>query len=84
MMSDKVKVVYDGDGMAALLEGLGILAEFMPKTNWPTNCSHDLLTVNCSAPPVKVGPVKTRRLNELGFLYFEEDECWGSSRFGSC
>ena len=52
-------------------------------SRWPTQCSHDLLTVNL-APHQVDDPADRQRLEELGFHPDHEMDSWYSHRFGSC
>lgn len=72
--------------MNDLIEGLRIFAEHLPPDShawrWPTNCSHDLLTV-CVSVSAVTDPAARERLEQLGFLPDTEQDCWYSHRFGS-
>jgi hypothetical protein len=68
--------------MNDLIEALQILAKYQKPTRWPTHCEHDVLYVM----DVKKGAPSAEeriRLDELGFLWMDSEECWGSFRYGS-
>jgi len=68
--------------MAALIEALTILGKYQHGNKWPTHCEHDVLYimyVEKDAPT----PEERARLDELGFGWSDEVECWSSYRFGS-
>ena len=67
--------------MDDLIEALTIFKKHMPNVGWPTNCEHDVLLVVCKKDIPKKD---AKRLEELGFLWMDEYDCWGSFRFGSC
>jgi hypothetical protein len=68
--------------MKDLIEALTILSKYTDN-EYPTNCSHDWLGV-CHIEEGAVSAEDAARLEQLGFLWDDEYECWGSFRFGSC
>ena len=66
--------------MEDLIETLKIFLKYKNE-RWPTNCSHDLLAI--MGVGNEVCEEDKTRLDELGFIWFEEDGYWGSYRFGS-
>ncbi len=68
--------------MNDLIEALTILAKYQAPTRWPTNCSHDQLSI-MGVSKGQVSEADSARLDELGFIWSDSDECWMSFRFGS-
>ena len=48
----------------------------------PTHCEHDVMYI-CNIDTAAVTEEDRKALDELGFFYAEEDECFQSFRFGS-
>ena len=67
--------------MKDLIEALTIFSEYTD-TQWPTNCSHDVLWVDVD--PSLVSKEDIKKLDELGFFADEDLEGFSSFRFGSC
>ena len=72
--------------MKDLIEALRILMKYIDPEDsygmeYPTTCEHDELFVNC-VKPEDVSEEDTRRLEELGFVPYE-DFAFVSYRFGS-
>ncbi len=67
--------------MDDLIEALQIFRQYKNE-KWPTHCSHDQLSI-MAVTKDEVSEAHQKRLDELGFLWFDEDECWGSFRYGS-
>ncbi len=67
--------------MKDLIEALTIFAKYADNSEWPLNCSHDLLTI-CAGVPAELEPADVERVKELGFFWGED--AWQSHRFGSC
>lgn len=67
--------------MDDLIEALKIFRKYANE-KWPTNCSHDLLAI-MGIGKDQISTEDQERLEELGFLWMESEECWGSFRFGS-
>ena len=72
--------------MKDLIEALTILMKYGgADTHAPTHCEHDVFAV--AGIGVEMGTVSdtdAKRLDELGFHWDSEYECWASFRFGSC
>lgn len=64
-----------------LIQGIAILAQHPANDISPFHCEHDTLTV--CADPAKFTEKEIRRLDELGFVVDEDEECFTSFRFGS-
>lgn len=67
--------------MGDLIEALTILKKYADR-EFPTGCEHDILRV------YDVGKDEPReaeriRLQEIGFHWDDDCECWASFRFGS-
>lgn len=74
MNESKEQTPLDG-----LIEALTIFKKY-DEGEYPTNCSHDELTINID--PVNVSEEDIDRLDDLGF-YADEDRFY-SYRYGSC
>jgi hypothetical protein len=67
--------------MEDLIKALQILLKYgNPK--YPFHCEHDYLYVNIQYELVSEEDLKT--LDELGFFHDEENDGFGSFRYGSC
>lgn len=64
-----------------LLEGITILARHPGNAVSPFHCEHDELTI--CADPAEFTADELQRLDELGFIPDDDDECFSSFRFGS-
>lgn len=73
--------------MNELIEALQIFAKYLTEDDqanrWPTQCSHDTLTINVRADAV-TDQADRDRLAKLGFHRAPDEDCWYSFRFGSC
>jgi len=67
--------------MDDLIKALQIFLKY-GNPEWPTNCSHDQLSI-MEIDPRKVSFEDKAELDKLGFIVSEEDECFISFRFGS-
>ncbi len=67
--------------MKDLIEALTIFQKYKDE-RWPTNCSHDLLAIMAVSKD-EVSAEDAARLGELGFIWMDGEDCWGSFRFGS-
>jgi hypothetical protein len=67
--------------MDDLIEALQIFRKY-ENPRWPTNCSHDQLSI-MEVKPSKVSEEDTARLAELGFIVDEDEGYFYSFRFGS-
>lgn len=65
--------------MKNLIEALTIFLKYGNKT-FPTCCEHDVLLVLCTKD---VSQEDSERLEELGFRWSKEFDCWASFRYGS-
>lgn len=65
--------------MKDLIEALQIFLKYGNPYS-PTHCEHDILMISMH---VAVDPADVARLDELGFFYSSEYDCWVSFRFGS-
>jgi len=67
--------------MKDLIEALQIFAQYTD-TKWPTHCEHDILMI-MKVGQDEVSEQEAERLEELGFHWSTEYDCWASFRFGS-
>lgn len=67
--------------MKDLIEALQIFLKYKDE-RWPTHCSHDQLAI-MGVTKEEVSEEDSNRLDELGFLYSDSEECWISFRYGS-
>lgn len=70
--------------MKDLIQALTILSKYANDTKWPTHCEHDVLMVSAGILTESVSDEDTKTLDELGFFWSTEHECFISFRFGSC
>lgn len=67
--------------MEDLIEALKIFMKYA-NSEWPTNCSHDVLAIMDVAKD-QVSEDDRKRLDELSFRWSDEHDCYISFRFGS-
>lgn len=67
--------------MKDLIEALTIFSKYT-NANSPTNCVHDFLGI-MDVEETEPTAEEQKRLDELGFFWSDEYDCWGSFRFGS-
>jgi hypothetical protein len=67
--------------MSELIEALQIFLSYDNVQN-PTHCEHDILLV-VGIDEKQPSAQHQKRLDELGFFWSEEYDCWASFRFGS-
>jgi hypothetical protein len=65
-----------------LIEALTIFAKYQPDSYAPTHCEHDIMLV-VAVTEEQVSPEDAKRLEDLGWHWDSEHDCWGSFRFGS-
>jgi len=73
--------------MKDLIEALTILDKYIHDPHhkkYPTHCEHDTLMVARVNNESSVTEEDKARLDELGFFYSDEYDCYISYRFGSC
>jgi hypothetical protein len=70
--------------MKDLIEALTIFMKYLEDENdfSPTGCEHDVLYI-MSVGEDEVSQADCMRLDELGFFWNNEYDCWASFRFGS-
>lgn len=68
--------------MKDLIEALTIFEKYQKSTKWPTGCEHDVLYI-MGVGKDDPSTEEKERLEALGFIWIENDESWGSYRFGS-
>lgn len=67
--------------MEDLIKALQIFLKYNNE-EWPTHCEHDVLLV-VGITEDEVSDNDKKELDELGFIWFEEYDSWGSYRYGS-
>lgn len=67
--------------MSALIEALTIFLKYKD-AGWPTNCSHDQLAIMAIGFD-EVSVEDRMRLQELGFIWKDDEEVWISFKYGS-
>jgi len=67
--------------MENLSEAIKIFMKYKNE-KWPTNCSHDVLAI-MAVEQEEVSGEDTKRLDELGFFWSEEYDCFISFHYGS-
>ncbi len=68
--------------MKELIESLTIFSKYNVGDYSPTHCEHDILCVVGVAKD-EVSAEDAKRLDELGWHWDSDYDCWGSFRFGS-
>lgn len=72
---------YTAPMLSELIEGLQIFLKY-GDVEWPTHCEHDELWITNVALTALTSEDRAR-LEELGFIYDEDDESYKSYAFGS-
>jgi hypothetical protein len=67
--------------MKDLIEALQIFLKYR-NDEFPTHCEHDVMMI-MDVEKYEVTEEDAKRLDELGFCWVDEYDCWGSYRFGS-
>lgn len=67
--------------MDKLIEALTIFKKYA-NNDYPTHCEHDVLYV-VGIEKDDVSKEDTKKLNELGFAWDSDVDCWGSFLYGS-
>lgn len=67
--------------MKKLIEALTIFAKYKD-VNYPTHCEHDVLMI-AAVTEDEVSSEDKQKLDDLGFHWSKETDCWISYRFGS-
>lgn len=70
--------------MDDLIEALTILSKYLDKKGCrlPTRCEHDVLLIDPVVNTDNVSLEDQKRLEDLGFVFMEEYDSFGSYRFG--
>lgn len=68
--------------MGDLIEALNIFRQVIGDKYAPTHCEHDVLLV-VGVGKNDLSDADKARLDELGFIWMREYDCFGSFRFGS-
>ena len=69
--------------MNNLIEALNIFKKYIGDKTYPTWCEHDVLGICCDIED-NISEEDIKRLDELGFFYSEEYDCYISYLYGSC
>lgn len=70
--------------MNDLITALQIFLKYANNIEYPTHCGHDCLYIHRAIKLNQVDSEDLKKLEELGFFWSEEDDCFISFRFGSC
>ncbi len=71
--------------MESLIKSLQIFSKYFDaKNNFPTHCEHDVLMLCVADKEGDVPEEDKKVLEDLGWHWSDEYECWCSYRFGSC
>ncbi len=68
--------------MKDLIEALKIFEKYIGDEKYPTWAEHDVFGVNCDIENMTEEDIK--KLDDLGFFWNHEYECFTSYRYGSC
>ncbi len=68
--------------LSELIEGLQIFLKY-GDVGWPTHCEHDEMWICNLDADATISPEDHTRLEELGFEWDEDDDCYKSYSFGS-
>ena len=68
--------------MKDLIEALKIFEKYISDEKYPTWAEHDEFGVNCPINGMSEEDIK--KLDELGFFWDNEYECFISFKYGSC
>lgn len=72
---------FEGIQLKDLIEALQIFLKYSDE-EYPTHCEHDVLMV-IGIDEDQVSEEDKARLDELGFFWSDEHDCWSSFKFGS-
>lgn len=67
--------------MKDLIEALQIFLKYKNE-QWPTHCEHDIMMI-MGIEQDEISAEDVKRLDDLGFRWNEEYDCWASYKFGS-
>jgi hypothetical protein len=67
--------------MKKLIEALQIFVKYKDES-CPTHCEHDILMI-AGITQDEVSEEDKKKLDELGFFWSNENDCWASFRYGS-
>lgn len=67
--------------MKNLIAALTIFLKYKD-LQWPTHCEHDQLSV-VGITRDEVSESDRKKLDDLGFMFSESEDCWVSFRYGS-
>jgi len=70
--------------MRDLIEALQILLKYANDDRYPTCCEHGELYVYAGIGIDSVSADDIKRLEELGFFWYDVNYCFMSLKFGSC
>jgi hypothetical protein len=69
--------------MKELAESLQIFLKYFEDCYAPTHCIHDLLILSAANVEHGMSEADSKRLEDLGWHWSDEYECWCSFRYGS-
>jgi len=69
--------------MKELIEALKIFMKYKDMS-YPIHCERDVLYVRYNKKELEISEQDVKRLDELGFFWDEDQQCFQSFRFGSC
>lgn len=70
--------------MEDLIKALQIFSQYANNDKNPTHCEHDTLYICSGITKQMVSEHDIKQLDELGFFYDDEFDCFMSFRYGSC
>jgi len=70
--------------MNDLILALKIFNKYADDSQWPTHCERDVLMIGCDITKDMIKDKDLQILDELGFIWSDEYDCFISFRFGSC
>lgn len=70
--------------MDDLIESLQIFIKYVGDVPFPIHCEHDVMMMVAANDKKLISPEDSERLEELGWSWSNEYDCWISHKFGSC
>ncbi len=69
-------------GVDQLIQALTIFKKYLGDESHPTHCEHDIMMIMVHSEK-EISEEDRKALDELGFHFSQEYDCWTSYRFGS-